>query len=282
MQSRATSHKIFSSTHAMVKPSAHSSREPKRLPTAPGIEIFPVSGLPEIGQGDDLARTIEEAAHRSGIAFQAADVLVIAQKVVSKAEGRLVRLSTIEPSRKARQLGEKLKKDPRLVEVILRESRRIVRSDPVLIVETHHGFVCANAGVDQSNVPGDDVVSLLPRDPDRTARNLAAAFRKHTGKRIAVIISDTFGRPWRLGLTNVAIGAAGVPALLDLRGTRDRHGKPLYATILAVADELAAAAGLAMGKAAGIPAVIIRGYRYRSTLDPAKNIIRPANEDLFR
>jgi coenzyme F420-0:L-glutamate ligase/coenzyme F420-1:gamma-L-glutamate ligase len=179
-------------------------------------------------------------------------------------------------------LAKKLSNDPRFVEVVLGESRRIVRSDRVLIVETHHGFVCANAGVDQSNVPGDDVVSLLPRDPDRTARRLAAALRKRTGKRIAVIISDTFGRPWRLGLTNVAIGAAGVPALLDLRGTRDLHGKPLHATILAVADELAAAAGLAMGKAAGIPATIIRGYRYRPVLDPAKTIIRPAKEDLFR
>src|SRR6202030_4014721 len=161
------------------------------------------------------------------------------------------------PSRKALHLAAKLNKDPRLVEVILWESKRIVRSDPVLIVETHHGFVCANAGVDHSNIPGHDVVSLLPRDPDGTAHKLAVALGKLTGKRIAVVISDTFGRPWRLGLTNVAIGAAGVPALVDLRGTRDLHGKPLHATILAVADELAAAAGLAMGKAAGIPATII-------------------------
>ncbi len=214
--------------------------------------------------------------------FQRGDILVIAQKIVSKAEGRLLKLSTIKPSPQALQFAAKLKKDPRLVEVILKESRRIVRSDPVLIVETHHGFVCANAGVDQSNVPGNDVVSLLPREPDRTARRLAVALRKRTGQQIAVIISDTFGRPWRLGLTNVAIGAAGVPALLDLRGTRDLHGKPLHATILAVADELAAAAGLAMGKAAGIPAAIIRGYRYRPKLDPAATILRPANEDLFR
>jgi coenzyme F420-0:L-glutamate ligase / coenzyme F420-1:gamma-L-glutamate ligase len=193
-----------------------------------------------------------------------------------------VRLATLKPSAEAVQLAAKLKKDPRLVEAILRESRRVVRSDPVLIVETHHGFVCANAGVDQSNIPGRDVVSLLPRDPDRSARRLAASLRKRTGKRVAVIIIDTFGRPWRLGLTNVAIGAAGVPSLLDLRGEHDRHGKPLHATILAVADELAAAAGLAMGKAAGIPAVVVRGYRYRPVIDPAARIIRPANEDLFR
>lgn len=266
----------------MRKPSTRSSRKRKPLPLSVPIEVLPLPGLPEIRQGDDLSRRVVEAARQAQIAFAPGDVLVIAQKIVSKAEGRLVDLSTIQPSRRASQLAVKLKKDPRLMEVILRESRRIVRSDPVLIVETHHGFVCANAGVDQSNIPGDDVVSLLPRDPDRTARRLAAALRKRTGKRVAVIVSDTFGRPWRLGLTNVAIGAAGVPALLDLRGTRDLHGKPLHATILAVADELAAAAGLAMGKAAGIPAAIIRGYRYRPKLDPAATIIRPAEEDLFR
>ena len=192
-------------------------------------------------------------------------MLVIAQKIVSKAEGQLVSLAEISPSAAAVELAATLKKDPRLVEVMLRESRRIVRRDPVLIVETHHGFVCANAGVDQSNVPGSDVVSLLPRDPDRSAARIAAELRRRTRKRVAVIISDTFGRPWRLGLTNVAIGVAGVPALLDLRGQRDLHGKPLHATILAVADELAAAAGLAMGKSDGIPAVIIRGYRYRAS-----------------
>jgi len=266
----------------MDKPHKQSSRKQKRPGASVAIEILPLAGLPEIHEGDDLAHFLVEAAHRAGIPFQRSDVLVIAQKIVSKAEGRLVALRTLKPSRRALRLAAKLNKDPRLVEAILRESRRIVRSHPVLIVETHHGFVCANAGVDQSNVPGDDVVSLLPRDPDRTAHRLAAALRKRTGKRIAVIVSDTFGRPWRLGLTNVAIGAAGVPALLDLRGTRDLHGKPLHATILAVADELAAAAGLAMDKAAGIPAAIVRGYRYRPALDPAANIIRPAKEDLFR
>jgi coenzyme F420-0:L-glutamate ligase/coenzyme F420-1:gamma-L-glutamate ligase len=216
------------------------------------------------------------------VAFEDGDVLVVAQKIVSKAEGRVVRLSTLTPTAAARQLAAKLEKDPRLIEAILRESRRIVRSDPVLIVETHHGFVCANAGVDQSNIPGRDVVLLLPRNPDRSARRLAVGLRKRAGKRVAVIISDTFGRPWRLGLTNVAIGAAGVPALIDLRGERDLHGKPLHATIVAVADELAAAAGLVMAKAAGLPAVVIRGYCYQPANDPAARIIRPANEDLFR
>jgi coenzyme F420-0:L-glutamate ligase/coenzyme F420-1:gamma-L-glutamate ligase len=238
--------------------------------------------LPEISEGDDLVAEIVAGARRARIPFENGDVLVIAQKVVSKAEGRLVPLSGIVPSAQAAQLAAKLKKNARLIEVILRESRRIVRSDPVLIVETHHGLVCANAGVDQSNISGGDVVSLLPRDPDGSAQRLFATLRKRTGKRIAVIISDTFGRPWRLGLTNVAIGAAGVPALIDLRGTRDLHGKALHATIIAVADELAAAAGLLMGKAAGIPAVIVRGYRFKATVDRAARMIRPAGEDLFR
>jgi coenzyme F420-0:L-glutamate ligase/coenzyme F420-1:gamma-L-glutamate ligase len=164
----------------------------------------------------------------------------------------------------------------------LRETRRIVREHPVLIVETHHGFVCANAGVDHSNVPGDDVVTLLPKDPDSSARLLAGALHKVSGSRVAVVISDTFGRPWRLGLTNVAIGAAGVPVLVDLRGTRDRNSKPLQATILAIADDLAAAAGLTMGKREGFPVVIVRVYKYRAAQEPATKIIRPAHEDLFR
>jgi coenzyme F420-0:L-glutamate ligase/coenzyme F420-1:gamma-L-glutamate ligase len=152
----------------------------------------------------------------------------------------------------------------------------------VLIVETRHGFVCANAGIDHSNVPGDDVVTLLPKSPDRSAQKLAAALRQRTGREVAVIVSDTFGRPWRLGLTNVAIGAAGLPVLRDLRGTTDRGGKPLTATILAVADELAAAAGLLMGKTEGTPVVVIRGYRYQPSADKAAQIIRPEAEDLFR
>jgi coenzyme F420-0:L-glutamate ligase/coenzyme F420-1:gamma-L-glutamate ligase len=229
-----------------------------------------------------LACLIVGAARNASIAFHNGDILVIAQKVISKAEGRLVRLSTIEPSPHASQLAAKGRRDPRLVEIILRESRRIVREHPVLIVETHQGFVCANAGVDHSNVPGEDVVTLLPRDPDGSARRIASQIRKLTKKRVAIIISDTFGRPWRLGLTNVAIGAAGVPVMRDLRGTRDRHSKPLQATILAVADELAAAAGLVMGKSEGIPAVVIRGYRYRPADERATSIIRPAAEDLFR
>ena len=253
----------------------------KRRPRVP-IELLSIADLPEIREGNDLARLIVGAARNARIVFHNGDILVIAQKVVSKTEGRVVRLASVQPSARAAQLAAARHKDPRLVEVILQESRRIVRDDPVLIVETHHGFVCANAGVDHSNVPGEDGVTLLPRDPDLSARRIAAEIRKLTKKRIAVIISDTFGRPWRLGLTNVAIGATGVPVLRDLRGTRDRHSKPLQATILAVADELAAAAGLVMGKSEGIPAVVIRGYRYRPTDERATRIIRPAAEDLFR
>lgn len=258
------------------------SRSPSEKPAAQKIDIFSLLGLPEICKGDNLSALILTAARRAKITFEHGDVLVVAQKIVSKSEGRTARLSQIKPSPKAFALAKPLNKDPRFVEIILRESRRIVRNDHVLIVETHHGFVCANAGVDQSNVPGQDVVALLPRNPDRSARRLAAALSKQTRKRIGVIISDTFGRPWRLGLTNIAIGAAGVPTLLDLRGTYDRDGKSLHATILAVADELAAAAGLVMGKAAGAPVVIIRGYQFHPTNDSAARIIRPAHEDLFR
>src|SRR5260221_1277823 len=217
------------------------------------IELIPVAGLPEIRERDDLPRLIFDAARRARISFADKDIVVVAQKVVSKVEGRVVNLSTIEPSAPASQLAAKEGRDARLVEVILRESRRIVRDHPVLIVETHHGFVCANAGVDHSNVTGHDVVTLLPADPDRSARLLAEALRKLTKKQVAVVISDKFGRPCRLGLTNVAIGAAGVPVLLDLRGTRDRNRKPLQATILAVAVGLAAAAGPGVGGGDGRP-----------------------------
>jgi coenzyme F420-0:L-glutamate ligase / coenzyme F420-1:gamma-L-glutamate ligase len=266
----------------MAEPS-NSRSSSKKTPVAnPAVRLIRLSGLPEIHRGDDLPGQITNAVRKARMHFENGDILVVAQKIISKAEGQVVGLSTIEPSPQAQAIAERQKKDPRLVEVILKESRRLVRTDPVLIAETLHGYVCANAGVDHSNVPGEDTVTLLPRDPDQSAKNLAGALRKRTRKRIAVIISDTFGRPWRLGLTNVAIGASGVPVLQDLRGTRDRHGKPLTATILAVADELAAAAGLLMGKSEGVPVILIRGYRYKPSSEPAASIIRPAAEDLFR
>jgi coenzyme F420-0:L-glutamate ligase / coenzyme F420-1:gamma-L-glutamate ligase len=266
----------------MAKRTQPASTPREVLPASAGLNLLPLPGIPEVQPGDNLCELITTAARRANSHFENGDILVIAQKIISKAEGAIVRLGSIKASAKARHIAEKLKKDPRMIEVVLREARRIVRSDHVLIVETRHGFVCANAGVDHSNVSGHDVVTLLPRDPDRSAKRIAAALRKRTGKRVAVIISDTFGRPWRLGLTNVAIGAFGVPILRDLRGSRDRHGKPLTATILAVGDELAGAAGLVMGKSEGLPVVVIRGYRFKHVSDPASRIIRPAEEDLFR
>src|ERR1700674_360586 len=249
---------------------------------SPDVRLIRLRGLPEIHPGDNLSELIARAARQARMQFENGDILVVAQKIISKAEGALARLVTISPSPRAEAIAARQKKDPRLVEVILNESRRLVRTDPVLIAETHHWYVCANAGVDHSNVPGDDVVTLLPRDPDQSARKLASALRQRTRKRISVIISDTFGRPWRLGLTNVAIGASGIPVLLDLRGTLDRDGKPLTATVLAVADELAAAAGLLMAKSEGFPVVLIRVYRYKPASDSAPRLIRPAAEDLFR
>lgn len=246
------------------------------------LELFAIPGMPEIGAGDDLAGQILEAAKSAGMRFEDGDIVVVAQKVVSKAEGAVVSLAGVKPSERAEALAAELKKDPRAIEMVVRESRRVLRSERVLITETKHGFVCANAGVDHSNVPGEDVVTLLPRNPDASAEKLAEELSKKAGKRLAVIVSDTFGRPWRLGLTNVAIGASGLPVLVDLRGTKDREGKPLTATVLAVADELAAAAGLLMGKSEGTPAVIVRGYRYQPASEKAASIIRPASEDLFR
>src|SRR5579859_822194 len=253
-----------------------------RVRKAPYLELFAIPGMAEIRKGDDLGSRIAEAAEKAELRFKEGDIVIVAQKIVSKAEGAVVSLESVKPSEKAQVLAAELKKDARAIEVVLRESRRILRSERVLISETHHGFVCANAGVDHSNVPGEDMVTLLPRDPDDSAERLAVELSKKTRKRIAVIVSDTFGRPWRLGLTNVAIGASGLPVLVDLRGTKDREGKPLTATVLAVADELAAAAGLLMGKSEGTPVVIVRGYRYKTASEKAAQIIRPAAEDLFR
>ena len=246
------------------------------------LKVFAIPGMPEIRKNDDLAERIVEAAKKAGLRFEDGDILVVAQKIVSKAEGAVALLTTIKPSEKAQSLAAELKKDARAIEVVLQESRRILRSERVLITETKRGFVCANAGVDHSNVPGEEMVTLLPRDPDASAEKLAKELGKRSGKRIATIVSDTFGRPWRLGLTNVAIGASGLPVLVDLRGTKDREGKPLTATVLAVADELSSAAGLLMGKSEGVPAVVIRGYRYKPASEKAAQIIRPASEDLFR
>ncbi len=243
------------------------------------LDVIGVEGLPEVHPGDDLAEMIMARAE-----LEQKDVLVIAQKVVSKAEGRVRELATVSASEEAVQIASRLEAapDPRLVQVILEESVRIVRSERVLITETRHGYVCANGGVDHSNIPGADVVTLLPEDPDASAERLRARLGELSGHEVGVIISDTFGRPWRLGITNVALGVAGLPALVDLRGRDDDAGKPLRATVLAVADDLAAAAGLVMGKTKRTPVVIVRGFESEEPQGHGRDVLRPAAEDLFR
>ena len=239
------------------------------------ISVRPVEGLPEIREGDDLGALIAERAE-----LLDGDVLVVAQKVVSKAEGRVVRLDEVEPSAEARELAAG--GDPRRLEVILRESARIVRTRPPLVIaETRHGFVCASAGVDSSNAPEAGTVVLLPEDPDASAARLRERLRELAGVEIGVIVSDSFGRAWRQGTTDVAIGLAGIRPLLDLTGELDSAGYELHATVIAVADELAAAAELAMGKTSGIPAAVIRGYD-ASGDGSARDVVMPPERDLFR
>ncbi len=245
-----------------------------------GLELLPVEGIPEIRPGDDLPELICRAA---GENLREGDVLIVTHKIVSKAEGRLVDLRAIEPSAIAKDFAARYGRDPRQIEVVLRESRRIVRMERGLIItETNHGFVCANAGVDASNVPGDEMVCLLPVDPDVSAARLRDALAARMDLELAVIVSDSFGRPWREGITNVAIGVSGMDPLADYRGQRDPHGHPLEASVLAVADELAAAAELVMGKTAGIPLAVVRGYRYTPTLGTGKDLLMPPERDMFR
>ena len=243
------------------------------------LEVLAVEGLPEVHPGDDLAELIASRA-----SFQDGDVVVVAQKVVSKAEGRIRHLADVTASEEAMRIAPRLiaAPDPRVVQVVLDESVRVLRSERVLITETKHGFVSANAGVDHSNVPGDDAVLLLPEDPDASARRLRARLVDLSSTRVGVIISDTFGRPWRVGIVNVALGIAGVPSVVDLRGTTDDVGKELRATVLAVADDLAAAAGLVMGKTRRTPVVIVRGFERGGPPGVGRDMIRPAAEDLFR
>ena len=239
------------------------------------IEIHPVEGLPEIGKGDDLAALIA-----GRVELNDGDVLVVAQKVVSKAEGRVVALADVEPSARARELAGD--GDSRRVEVILRESARLVRTRPPLVIaETRHGFVCASAGVDSSNAPAAEMLVLLPEDPDASAARLRERLRELTGAEVGVVVSDSFGRAWRQGTTDVAIGLSGIRPLLDLHGERDGVGYELHATVIAVADELAGAAQLVMGKTAGIPAAVIRGVDAGGE-GTARDLVMPADRDLFR
>ena len=245
------------------------------------LRLVPLHGLPEITPGSDLAALIREAARAQGEAL-ANRVVVVCQKVVSKAEGRLVDLAGIEPSALAREIGAEHGRDPRQVEVVLRESRRIVRRGRgVLITETHHGYVCANSGVDLSNAPGPDVAVLLPADPDASARRLYEALRTLLGPS-PVIISDTFGRPWREGLVDVALGCAGLAPIRDDRGTLDRAGRELQVTQPATADQLAAAAGLLMWKSAGVPVVLVEGLPFEGDGSVQESLLRDSGTDLFR
>jgi len=246
------------------------------------IRIAGIPGIPEIGPGDRLGAVICAAIKERHIELRASAILVLAQKIVSKAEGKLVALESVRPSRMATEWAEAYGKDPRLIEVALGESVRIVRMDRgVLICETRHGFVCANAGVDSSNVP-EGYVTLLPDDPDRSARMVRQAIQDELGAGVGVIVSDTFGRAWREGLVNVALGVAGLEPLIDLRGRLDWTGQPLRVTVMAVADELASAAELVMAKADGLPAALITGYAYQPSDATGRALVRSPEKDLFR
>jgi coenzyme F420-0:L-glutamate ligase/coenzyme F420-1:gamma-L-glutamate ligase len=243
------------------------------------LRVIPLLGIPELEEGDDLAAVIVEAAAR-GTGFGPGDVVVVAQKAVSKVEGRVVHLTGVEASARARELAGD--SDPRRIEVILGEAREVLRARPPLVIaETRHGFVCASAGVDGSNAKGTDTLVLLPLDPDASAARLRSNVRELAGVEIGVIVSDSFGRAWRLGTTDVALGVAGITALMDLDGQRDSLGYELHATQIAVADEIAGAAQLVMGKLDGIPAAIVRGLELGGD-GLGSDLVMPRERDLFR
>jgi coenzyme F420-0:L-glutamate ligase/coenzyme F420-1:gamma-L-glutamate ligase len=251
-----------------------------RLP----IQIIPLAELPEVAPGDDLPQLIAEAIKRQDLRIGDGDIFVVAHKIVSKSEGKIVRLDSIQPSQRAEQWAAEYQKDPRVIELVLSEASRIVRMERgVIVAETRHGFVCANAGVDVSNAP-EGMAILLPDDADRSAGALQAALEKMFGVHLAVIIADSFGRPWREGLVNVALGVAGIAPLADYRGTHDTSGKTLQATVIAQADELASAAELVMGKIDRVPVAILRGVASdaQSGSGSGRDLIRPAANDIFR
>lgn len=247
------------------------------------ITIIPVTGIPEIKPNDDLIRLLTEAALKQDISIANGDIIVFAQKIISKAEGRIVKLSDVSPSSFAIKFASDWDKDPRMVEVVLRETKRIVKMDQgKLIAETKDGIICANAGIDASNVSGGDKVTLLPINPDESAKKLAQGFKEKLAVEVAIIITDSVGRPWREGLTEIAIGCWGMEPLKDYRGQSDLKGYKLSATLLAVADEIAGAAGLVMGKNDSVPVVIVRGYTYEPGGVGAMELIRKPEDDLFR
>jgi coenzyme F420-0:L-glutamate ligase/coenzyme F420-1:gamma-L-glutamate ligase len=240
------------------------------------LRIIPVGGLPKIREGDDLAELVT-----SKVELEDGDVLVLAQKIVSKSEGRIVGLETVDPSERAREIAGD-DEDPRRIEVILREAARVVRVRPPLVIaETRHGFICASAGVDSSNAPAANTLVLLPEDPDASAQRVRARVHELTGRTVAVLITDSFGRPWRQGTIDLALGAAGLEVMRDLRGTRDSVGYELHATMIATADEIASAAELVMGKVDGIPAAVVRGLEVAGT-GSARDLVIPEERDLFR
>jgi coenzyme F420-0:L-glutamate ligase/coenzyme F420-1:gamma-L-glutamate ligase len=246
------------------------------------LRAIPVWGIGEVMRSDSIADLIVDALALGGLRFHVGDILVVKHKIVSKAEGRTVELASIQPSSAARQFASKNETDARVVELAMREAKRIVRKKHVLITETRHGFICANSGVDVSNVDGGKTAVLLPVDPDRSAAKVMRQLKKRTSLHIPVIIADTFGRAWREGLNEAAIGVAGMYPIRDYRGQRDTYGYEMHATEVCVADELACAAGLVCGKDTLVPACIIRGYRYRRGKGNARQIVRPASKDLFR
>ncbi len=251
------------------------------------LRITPITGIGEISPGTDLGNVIYAALQAQKLELQQSDILVVTQKIVSKAEGRIVNLTEVQPSAFAQIAAAQGKKDAQHMEVVLRESRRIVRMDHgVLIAETKHGFICANAGVDESNVNGERELTLLPADPDRSARELRSRLQQlagtGTGFAIAIIVSDTWGRPWRNGQVNMAIGVAGMEPIVDYRGQHDPYGYELQASVIAVADELAGAAELVMGKVDRIPAALIRGYSYIPSEADGRSLLRNTATDMFR
>lgn len=247
-----------------------------------GLRAIPVLGIRDVFPGDNVADLVVDALALGGLRLHDGDIVVIKHKIVSKAEDRKVVLASVKASAAARRFAARNGQDARVVELALREAKRVVRKKHVLIAETQHGFVCANSGVDVSNVDGGSAAVLLPADPDRSAAQIHRRLKKRTGLHVPVIIADSFGRPWREGLCEVAIGVAGMRAIRDYRGKRDAYGYKMHATEEAVADELACLAGLVCGKDASVPACVIRGYSYRRGNGSAKQLVRPAERDLFR
>jgi coenzyme F420-0:L-glutamate ligase / coenzyme F420-1:gamma-L-glutamate ligase len=251
------------------------------------LTLIPVALASEVASGDDLSEKLSLAIKNQGVSLQSGDILVIKHKIISKAEGQFVELSKVKPSNAAKKWSRESGTDARVIEVALRESKAVIRNrviggHGILITETRHGLICANSGVDLSNVNGGTHALLLPKDPDKSAARLRSAMKRRTGATIAVIISDSFGRPWREGLTEVAIGVAGMKPMLDFRGKRDPHGFVLHASAEAVADELACAAGLVCGKLNGVPACVVRGFRHQPGRGSARDLIRARKNDLFR